>query len=89
MKEINEAYDAITKMRSGNGRFCRRFQPFVRHYGQQGYGGALRSISRRCVMRSTVGILIQAETLLRQMPERNAEWHFLTGSVAYRKGLAG
>jgi molecular chaperone DnaJ len=83
MKEINEAYDAITKMRSGNGGSAGGSS---RSYGYgQGYGGRSGAFAqvRNAINR---GDLIQAETLLRQMPERNAEWHFLTGSVAYRKG---
>jgi len=59
MKEINEAYDTITKMRSGGGASG--------GYQSQGAYG-------------------RAEQLLRGAASQDAEWHFLTGSIAYRKG---
>lgn len=88
MKEINQAYDAITKMRSGNGNAAGGSSSSYGNYSGS-YGGNGGSASgayaqvRNAINR---GDLNQAEMLLRQMPERTAEWHFLTGSIAYRKG---
>lgn len=46
-------------------------------------GNALFSQVRR---RINLGDLTGAEQLLRQASQRNAEWHFLAGHIAYKKG---
>lgn len=83
MKEINEAYDMITKQRSGSHQ----------NSGSTGYGTTQsRSYSSQdpsyARIRSLInaGNLNAAEQLLYQMPSKNAEWYFLSGSIAYRKG---
>ena len=79
MQEINEAYDAIIRMRrqGGNGSS-----------GNQtgGYGGNSRYADIRNLIR--LGRTIDAETLLDGVPApaRDAEWYFLKGSVLYKKG---
>ena len=82
MKEINEAYDAINKMRSGGGY---QSQSAYSHQGQStsSSGGAVYAQVRQAI---NMGNLGQAEQLLRSAPGQNAEWHFLMGSIAYRKG---
>ena len=50
-----------------------------------GYSGA-NPLYTRVRSAINVGDLNQAEQLLRSAPSQDAEWHFLTGSVAYRKG---
>ena len=88
MKEINQAYDAITKMRSGGGGRQGSYQSggyqggYQQQYGAQG-GSALYNQIRQAI---NVGDLSRAEQLLRTAPNQDAEWHFLTGSLAYRKG---
>ena len=80
MKEINEAYDTITKQRSGE-------MPRGGGYGggyQQGYAsnptyGRVRNLIN-------VGDLTQAEQLLYQIGQKDGEWYFLSGSIAYRRG---
>ena len=80
MKEINEAYDTITKQRSGE-------MPRSGGYGggyQQGYAsnptyGRVRNLIN-------VGDLTQAEQLLYQVGQKDGEWYFLSGSIAYRRG---
>ena len=80
MKEINEAYDTITKQRSGE-------MPRGGGYGggyQQGYAsnptyGRVRNLIN-------VGDLTQAEQLLYQVGQKDGEWYFLSGSIAYRRG---
>jgi curved DNA-binding protein CbpA len=85
MKEINEAYDTITKNRNN---------------GSSGYGGTSGSYSGGGYtkaqggspefnqVRSAInaGNLSYAEDLLNAIQNRNAEWNFLMGSVCYRKG---
>ena len=86
MKEINEAYEAITKQRSGGGGGG--YQQSSSGYAQQrssGYASANPTYAR---VRSLInmGDLATAERLLQEVPNRDGEWHFLAGSIAYRKG---
>ena len=84
MKEINEAYDTINKMRSGGG--SGGYQGGG--YQQQSYSGSAQSATLYNQVRQAInlGDLSRAEQLLRTAPTQDAEWHFLTGSIAYRKG---
>ena len=84
MKEINEAYETITRQRSGGGHQA----------SQSGYSGQQRSYSSpsgnptyvRVRGLINAGDLSTAERLLNEVPQRDGEWYFLTGSIAYRKG---
>ena len=84
MLEINNAYDEVMRMRregtSGQSG----------SYGGSGSGYSYQSSSqfadiRRMIMQGRVS---EAEELLEGVPsaQRDAEWHFLKGSVLYRKG---
>ncbi len=94
MKEINEAYDAITKARAGGGS----------SYGGGGaaqsgysYGYGSNSGYQQQSRNSGSSVFAQvrgainsndldgAERLL-QGVSRNGEWYFLMGSIAYRRG---
>lgn len=81
MKEINEAYDAITKMRSGGGTSGSGYQGS--HY-QQTQSNDPNFARVRTLINS--GNVDQAEQLLQGSNTRTAEWYFLSGSVAYRRG---
>ncbi len=90
MKEINEAYAAITRSRSGDGAgpgdYGFQGQQYQRQYTYQQQStdnGALYSQIRQCI---NMGNLIQAEQLLRSAPRQTAEWYFLSGHLAYQKG---
>lgn len=78
MQEINEAYDAIIRMRKGGAGT-----------GSGGYGGHTGG-SRYGDIRHLIstGRIQDAEVLLDGVPtaSRDAEWFFLKGSVLYRKG---
>ncbi len=77
MQEINEAYDAIVRMRKqGAG------QP---HQTGGPTGGSAFADIRHLIR---MGRVADAETLLDGIPVagRNAEWHFLKGNVLYKKG---
>jgi molecular chaperone DnaJ len=82
MKEINEAYDMITKNREGGGGSRSGA------YNPGGYtrsqGGSAEFNQVRAAINS--GNLGLAEELLNSASNRNAEWHFLMGSLCYRKG---
>ena len=86
MKEINEAYDAVTKMRSGGGSggytsggSAYQSQSAYRQQSSDPTFARVRNLINS-------GNLDQAEQLLRGTNARTAEWYFLTGSVAYRRG---
>ena len=87
MKEINEAYDQITKQRAGGGGYNASNAGYQRQqssYQQQSYsGGSVYQQARQAI---NLGDLGRAEQLLRTAPAQNGEWHFLMGSIAYRKG---
>ena len=82
MKEINDAYDTIQKMRAtGGGQQGGFYGNGTQANGQEnGYTRIRRLIS--------AGRINEAETLLAGIPaaDRNAEWHFLMSLVLYRKG---
>lgn len=81
MKEINEAYDTITKQRSGGGYQ----QQSGSGYQQQSYAAGNQVYAHiRNLINS--GDLATADRLLQDMPQKNGEWYFLYGSVAYRRG---
>ncbi|MCL2401660.1 MAG: DnaJ domain-containing protein [Oscillospiraceae bacterium] len=80
MKEINEAYNLILKAREGGGASYRGHTG----PGRTAAGGTPESARVRAAINS--GDLRLAEELLAGFTARNAEWNFLMGSVAYRKG---
>lgn len=81
MKEINEAYDAITKERSGGGSYSAGGSS---SYSSGGTSGSAEFAEIRHLINS--GNLGRAEQLLNQSSNRNAEWYFLMGSMYYQKG---
>ena len=87
MKEMNEAYDQITKQRAGGGGHTASnsgYKSQQSSYQQQSYsGGSVYQQARQAI---NLGDLGRAEQLLRTAPAQNGEWHFLMGSIAYRKG---
>ena len=93
MKEINEAYDAITRARSGGGAsYGGSASQSQSGYGY-GYGGGYQQRSQgsagqvfyRARQAVSSNDLDGAEQLL-QGADRNGEWYFLMGSIAYRRG---
>lgn len=86
LQEINEAYDILTKKGAGN---TMGGNPYG---GRQSYGSAASGggstndfyIVRQALDRND---LMNAEKILIQTPERNAEWFFLSGVLSYKKGL--
>ena len=89
MKEINEAYDTINQMRQkGKGTGSTSTSTST------GYGGYTNPNAEPGSQYYNVRIYIQrnmieeAEQILNDVPtdSRNAEWHFLKGMCAYRRG---
>lgn len=86
MKEINEAYDFITKTRSGGtGSWGGGAKSSGGAYNP-GTGGSGTGIFAEVRTAINMGDLARAESILSSSSNRNAEWHFLMGSVCYRKG---
>ncbi len=84
MKEINEAYDTITKQRSGE-----MPRSSAGSYGggyQQSYAASSNPAYARVRNLINAGSLAEAEQLLYQVGQKDGEWYFLSGSIAYRKG---
>ena len=87
MKEINEAYDAVTKMRSGGAAGAYQTQgSYQGGYQQQSASYSGGSVYARVRQAINLGNLGQAEQLLNTVTRQDGEWHFLMGSIAYRKG---
>ena len=88
MKEINEAYEEINRIRSGGGAASSN-----RSYGGSAYQSAYQRqtssanpLFQQVRQRINQGDVDGAELLLREAPSQSAEWHFLSGSIAYRRG---
>lgn len=83
MKEVNEAYDAIVKSRTQGVPVPVRRRRWA---GRPG-GGQYRSPTllqvRQLIAQNN---LAEAERILRSSPANSAEWYYLMGSIAYRRG---
>lgn len=98
MKEINAAYEQITKERASGKRGSSggTSSGYGGYGGYQGYGGYSYSGSRSYSGQSSVlqqariaiqtGNISRAEALLDNYSDHNAEWNFLKGAVCYRRG---
>lgn len=87
MKQINDAYDTIQKMRASGGS-SRQQGGFYGGSTDQGAQGGQENAFTRIRRLISAGRINEAETLLGGMGagERTAEWHFLMSLVLYRKG---
>ena len=89
MKEINAAYESITKERASGTHSAGSQSSYTNSNGSRqsssSYqsGGTVYQQARQAI---NLGDLGRAEQLLRTAPTQNGEWHFLMGSIAYRKG---
>ncbi len=90
MKEINEAYDTITRARKSGGSAGGYSGGYSQGYGGSAYqsSGYQSSGTSYAQIRQAInsGNLQYAEQLLDACPTRDAEWNFLMGSLYYRKG---
>ena len=87
MKEINEAYDALTRQKSGGGGGYSYASQSAGQYQQGGYrqqsGSGDYARIRQLI---NAGSLDQADALLQATGAKTAEYYFLAGSIAYRRG---
>lgn len=93
MKDINAAYEQITKMRSGGrpaGGAAGGYSGSYGGYGNsayQQYGGqSSSSVLQQVRVAIQTGNISRAEALLANYSDHNAEWNFLRGAVCYRRG---
>lgn len=82
MKEINEAYDAITKERAGGGT-QRQYSGYDSSSGRSGHTTGPYADARAAI---NSGDLNRAEMILGSITDRGAEWNYLMGMLAYRRG---
>lgn len=82
MKQINEAYDEITRRRQSNSRSSNSYQS---RSSQTGANSSSFAEARRLIR---IGRLTEAEQILNCVPDSNrtAEWHYLMGFVYAQKG---
>lgn len=87
MKEINAAYEQITKERSGGNRpgGSGSYGGYG-GYQQQYYGGGQSSVLQPVRIAIQTGNISRAEALLANYGDHNGEWNFLKGAVCYRRG---
>lgn len=88
MKEINEAYDEIQRMRK-EGRSYSSSSPYNSGYNTSSYSNSYTHTNYpdvRNFIRS--GRLDDAQTILNGVPatKRDAEWYYLQGMINYNKG---
>jgi len=91
MKEINEAYDAITKGQTASSHSSNPYGRGTGYgYGQTGYNTGYQSSQNptyaKIRQNINLGNIVVAEEQLNAIATRDAEWYFLSGSIAYRKG---
>ena len=88
MKEVNEAYDAIVKARTQGGYqsaggYGGGYQRQQTNQNRGGYQNPTLIQVRQLIAQNN---LAEAERILRSSPANSAEWYYLMGSIAYRRG---
>lgn len=89
LKEVNEAYEILTKKGNGGGQSQKNAAgggQYSRPGGQQ-YSSRNPSLAQVTAALNR-GDLRQAESLLMAIQNRNAEWHYLMGVLRLRQGNA-
>lgn len=88
MKEINEAYDALTKAQSAaSSNAGYGYSSGYRTYSQTGEHRSAQNPTYAQIRQNiNLGNIVVAEEQLNAIATRDAEWYFLSGSIAYRKG---
>ena len=85
MKEINEAYDSITRSRSSQrGAYQGSGQSYS--YGSGGYAGGGSSSYTQVRAYINANQLDAAESVLNTAANRDAEWYYLKGVIAFQRG---
>lgn len=83
MKEINEAYDTLTKNGASSGNASSGYGGGAYSGGSANSANANYTEIRRLIQ---AGELDQAEGKLNALPVHDAEWYYLRGVIAQRRG---
>lgn len=84
MREINEAYDYLTKNKPQGNDFRRNREEYNYNSSSSSYsGGSSCSRVRECI---DMNDMLSAERELNQVTDRGAEWFYLKGIINMRKG---
>ena len=87
MKEINAAYEQITRERGkGGGASASSSGSYGGYTGSYTSHTGSSSVLQQVRVAITTGDLSRAEALLANYSDHNAEWNFLRGAVCYRRG---
>ena len=89
MKEINEAYDTVTKARaSGQSQGGYTEYSYGQSAGgyQNGYQSSGAGSYQQIRAYINAGQLDAAMSLFNSIPNRDGEWYYLRGEIAYRRG---
>ena len=88
MKEINEAYETVTRSREQGGGYTSGGSAYQRQSAYQQNRASTGYNSTYSQIRAMINAnnLVQAEQMLQNMSSRDAEWNYLMGSVYWRKG---
>ncbi len=86
MKEVNEAYDQITKMRASGAGSNSGYGGYSGGYSGGYNGGSANDTFVKARSAINAGNFQFAEQLLNSCSVRNAEWNYLMSVVYYRKG---
>ncbi|MEA4965703.1 MAG: J domain-containing protein [Oscillospiraceae bacterium] len=86
MKDINEAYDTVTRDRAGGGGQSYQRQSSQSYQSASHYSSGSNEVYARARQAINRGDLDAADRMLRTVADTDAEWYYLCGAVAYRKG---
>ena len=86
MKEINEAYDTITKSREQGGGSSYSYGGGAYQSAGQSRGASGSAQYARIRNLINANDLAQAEAMLNAIGNHDAEWYYLMGSVYWRRG---
>ena len=88
LKQINEAYDLIQKERKAGGSYSRGYGSGYTGNTGSSYGSGYTGSASYAQIRRMIqlGNITQAEAMLDNMENHDAEWHYLKGVILQRKG---
>ena len=83
LKEVNEAYDFLTKNKSRGTSAGSSYSGYG--YGQSSYSGPNAEILMRARTYINQGNIREAQRILDSMTDHNAEWYYLYGIIYFRQ----
>lgn len=83
MRSINEAYDMITKNKNTSNNNQSHYSGNYSSNNTNSANSSAYTQIRNAISVSNIGL---AETMLSKITAKDAEWYFLSGCIAYKKG---